>query len=52
MGVSNSYLSRTEVQQLLGIRSRISTDHGTCGSNGLPAWVNFPLYAHGDRASR
>jgi hypothetical protein len=36
----------------LALRSRISTDHGTCGSNRLPARVIFPLYGHEDRASR
>ncbi|TQE18877.1 hypothetical protein Sipo8835_14850 [Streptomyces ipomoeae] len=34
------------------LRSRISTDHGTCGSNRFPAGVSFPLCAHEDRASR
>ncbi|MFD8007690.1 hypothetical protein ACFV4J_53220, partial [Streptomyces mirabilis] len=36
---------------VIGIRSRISTDLGTCGSNRLPTRVIFPLYAHEDRAS-
>ncbi|MET9977641.1 hypothetical protein ACFYOI_14655 [Streptomyces microflavus] len=34
------------------LRSRISIDHGTCGSNRFPAGVIFPLCAHEDRASR
>ncbi|MFJ4504259.1 hypothetical protein ACIP4N_29285, partial [Streptomyces sp. NPDC088864] len=28
------------------LRSRISTDHGTCGSNRFPAGVIFPVRAH------
>ncbi|MFJ3975877.1 hypothetical protein [Streptomyces sp. NPDC090021] len=36
----------------IGLRSRISTDHGTCGSNRLPIWAIFPLCAHEGRASR
>ncbi|MFF8366873.1 helix-turn-helix domain-containing protein [Rhodococcus erythropolis] len=34
------------------LRSRISTGHGTGGSNRFPAGVIFPLYAHEGRASR
>ncbi|ATW49648.1 hypothetical protein CGZ69_18910 [Streptomyces peucetius subsp. caesius ATCC 27952] len=34
-----------------GLRSRISTDLGTCGSNEVPGRVIFRRYAHEDRAS-
>ncbi|MFH9297755.1 transposase [Streptomyces sp. NPDC017520] len=34
------------------LSSRISTDHGTCGSNRVPDGVPFRLYAHEGRASR
>ncbi|MEU6655170.1 hypothetical protein ABZ904_38675 [Streptomyces sp. NPDC046900] len=34
------------------IRSRISTDHGTCRSNRFPVGVIFPLCTHESRASR
>ncbi|EKX60290.1 hypothetical protein STRIP9103_02592 [Streptomyces ipomoeae 91-03] len=36
---------------MANIRSRISTDHGTCRSNRFPAGVIFPVYAHEGRAS-
>ncbi|EOY44725.1 hypothetical protein SLI_0006 [Streptomyces lividans 1326] len=34
------------------VRSRISTDRGTCGSNRFPAGVIFPLCAHEGRVIR
>jgi hypothetical protein len=52
-----SVVSRSTVVQmhtpheLLGrVRSRISTDLGTCGSNGVPGRVIFRRYAHEGRA--
>ncbi|MEU6571977.1 Imm51 family immunity protein [Streptomyces parvulus] len=36
---------------LSDLRGRISTDLGTCGSNGVPARVIFRPYAHEGRAS-
>jgi len=49
----DGFYNPRRIQKRLGyLRSRISTDHGTCGSNRFPAGVIFPLYAHEDRASR
>ncbi|MFF7656905.1 hypothetical protein ACFZCY_45205, partial [Streptomyces sp. NPDC007983] len=47
----NDAVSDLESQLGVDLRSRISTDHGACGSNRFPAGVIFPLYAHEDRAS-
>jgi hypothetical protein len=38
--------------EILSLRSRISTDHGTCGSNRVPGRVVFRWYAHEGRAPR
>jgi hypothetical protein len=47
-----SDLLPARAKRLRALRSRISTDHGTCGSNRFLTGVIFSVHAREDRASR